>query len=142
MIRQILYLSDPCPDAGTPGEVLDGILAVSRRNNPALGITGALTMTSGTYVQVLEGDPEVLDHVVAEIRDDHRHTGLDIVSDRMVELRAFSRFAMAFADPQEAARDGVADLVRQLHDGAGPGPATALIRAMAHRAVEDATASH
>ena len=49
------------------------LLAKSRSNNMAAGITGMLLYHEGSFLQVLEGPSEAVEHLYARIRRDKRH---------------------------------------------------------------------
>ena len=53
MLVRLLYASRAA-EALTP-EIVDSILAASRKGNPALGITGLLCYSGDIFMQVLEG---------------------------------------------------------------------------------------
>lgn len=67
-----------------------------RPKNERLGVTGLLLYSGGTVMQTLEGDPRVVDDLVAVIETDPRHNGVRVVDRRLVDERAFSTWSMAF----------------------------------------------
>jgi hypothetical protein len=94
--QQLLYVSNTSRD--TPQPVLDDILAVARRNNPALGVTGMLLYVDGGFLQVLEGAGEVLEKLYAKIAADKRHWNAQILLKRR-SPRAFGDWSMGFHRP-------------------------------------------
>lgn len=84
---------------------LGEIFTTARRNNKALGITGALIVSGAGFVQALEGDETAVRALYATITEDPRHEGLMIVEEGDVEARVFGRWAMA-----EVAEDGRPDI--------------------------------
>ncbi|KNG95202.1 BLUF domain-containing protein [Pseudaestuariivita atlantica] len=54
------------------------ILAVARRNNAALGVTGFLHREGGHFIQYLEGPKAAIDHLLPVISCDPRHGDLTV----------------------------------------------------------------
>ena len=81
---------------------LDEILAESRRNNEAAGVTGMLLYKDGNLMQVLEGDEEAVQATYARISADPRHRGLMVLLKEAVEDRQFEDWTMAFRDLEAA----------------------------------------
>lgn len=74
---------------------LGAIFLSARSNNKAQGITGALLITDGGFVQTLEGaEPAVL-ALYDRIEKDPRHDQVVLLDTRTVETPVFSRWAMA-----------------------------------------------
>ncbi len=76
-------------------ELLD-ILQVSRGNNTAGEITGLLLYKGGNFMQVLEGDEEVITSLYEKIKIDPRHKDVSIISREQIPSRQFSVWEMAF----------------------------------------------
>ena len=98
-IYRVLYCSRNCID-GTADRQLDqlrGILASSRRNNEAVGITGALLFTHGMFAQVLEGLLEQVESTLERVRKDMRHADVMVLESGFVDAREFPEWSMAFA---------------------------------------------
>lgn len=77
-------------------QALRDILAAARRNNPRMGVTGALMFTAGSFVQVLEGPRAAVERLFQTIRSDKRHQGATLLSFGAVSKRAFPHWSMAF----------------------------------------------
>jgi hypothetical protein len=75
---------------------LDAILAASRRNNAAAGITGLLIAGGNRFLQVLEGPEARVQETYDRIRIDTRHIAPVILKREAVEKRLFGRWAMGF----------------------------------------------
>lgn len=98
-MRRIAYFSS----AATGGAAeLSAILENSRRNNAALGVTGLLCHHDGSFLQFLEGAPEVLEALYGRISRDRRHKDLVRVLDEEASTRAFGDWSMALVDAGEA----------------------------------------
>lgn len=81
-------------------EILD-ILNKSRDANGKKGITGILLYKSGNFMQVLEGDPAVVDELHRKISRDPRHTGIITLMRKPIINRSFSDWKMGFKDIDE-----------------------------------------
>lgn len=98
------------------GDVLDSILAASRRNNAARGVTGMLCHYDGSFLQFLEGAEDDVEAVFGVIAMDQRHRGLVRLYTRKIAERLFPDWSMALARPgdldpeQQAFSKGLRDL--------------------------------
>ena len=77
---------------------VDEILAISRRNNSALGISGILLYKDGNLMQLLEGEPRAITDLYAKIGRDPRHHDLTLIWDGSEDQRQFPGWSMAFRD--------------------------------------------
>jgi hypothetical protein len=75
---------------------IQAILAASRRNNPSVGVTGALMFNAGCFAQVLEGPKAGIEHTFERIQQDERHGDVSVLSFGPVADRSFDRWSMAF----------------------------------------------
>ena len=92
MLVRCLYASRAA--AGTSAAILDDILAQSRRNNPANGITGLLCISNNLFIQVLEGGrDEVCDLYHAIVRDG-RHEHVRLLAYEEIAERRFGAWTM------------------------------------------------
>lgn len=92
MLVRCLYASRPA-DA-LQGASLDLILEQSRKNNPALGITGLLCVSENLFIQVIEGGrDEVCDLFNAIVRDD-RHQQVRLLAYEEISERRFGNWTM------------------------------------------------
>ncbi len=103
---RLVYVSRNCM-LGEGDDVdaeIDRILAVSRRNNPERGITGALLFNEGSFAQVLEGEHEALQECFGRIQVDPRHDSVQLLSLDPIDERSFPNWSMAYeASGTEAA---------------------------------------
>ena len=95
-MRQLLYISTSVNSA--MGDQLFNILASSRRNNAANGLTGLLWTDGQRFLQVLEGTSLELNATFTRIRADSRHRAVVVLHDRVITERTFGQWAMALAD--------------------------------------------
>ena len=81
--------------AGFEAEVAS-ILAASRRNNEAAGVTGALLFNAGVFAQVLEGPLDAVEATFERIQQDDRHGDVSLLALEPIAQRSFSGWAMGF----------------------------------------------
>ena len=74
--------------------MLAGILSAARRNNPRLGITGALVCRHDLYLQLIEGPADAIDTLYARICEDDRHANVDLLLSEDMGERLFPNWAM------------------------------------------------
>lgn len=96
MLIRCLYASRPT--APPSAQMLDDILAQSRRNNPARGVTGLLCFTSDVFMQVLEGGRDQLCDLFEIILKDSRHHQVRILVYEEILERRYSNWAMGQAN--------------------------------------------
>lgn len=75
---------------------IPGLLAQIRENNGRLEVTGMLLYIEGSFFQVLEGRPHVVDALIRTIQTDSRHTRITIVIREPIPRRDFSGWTMGF----------------------------------------------
>jgi hypothetical protein len=73
------------------GEIFD----TARRNNRAIGVTGALVVADDWFAQTLEGDESVVRELYEKIATDSRHEQVTLLKATNVDDRTFGRWAMA-----------------------------------------------
>ncbi len=91
---QLVYLSFFSRDLDA--QALEEILAVSRRNNAALGITGLLVVKGRAFLQVLEGEKAVVYALYERIKQDDRHKDIMKISEENITERVFAHWSMGF----------------------------------------------
>lgn len=77
---------------------IQDILRFSRESNEKKGITGLLLFKDGNFMQVLEGDAQVIDDLHDKISNDTRHTGIITLLRQPIQSRSFSDWKMGFKD--------------------------------------------
>ena len=103
--RRVFYVSR---SLSTPSQI-QRILASSRRNNSANGITGALLFSGGFFAQVLEGASGAVAALMTTISADPRHDGVTLLLDTPIDARRFPDWSLAYVGIP-----GVEDLIRHL----------------------------
>ena len=113
---RITYVSEAAiarapDDAGEAlAREVEGILAISRRNNAGVGVTGALIFNRTTFGQVLEGPEAAVEETFARIEADPRHRDVEVLDLRTVETRAFGDWSMGFVGRRATSeRPGIED---------------------------------
>lgn len=95
MLYQITYRSEAVGDV-TDSKISD-ILEVSKHNNSKLGITGCLIYKEDFFLQILEGEEEVIRKLYFTIKGDIRHENVEILHEGHSEERLFTKWDMAYA---------------------------------------------
>ncbi len=93
-MQRLLYISTARAPVTQP--VIDDILAVSRRNNTAAGITGLLIVGGRRFLQVLEGADLAVAQTYDRITRDPRHFAAVSLSRAPITERAFGSWSMGY----------------------------------------------
>ena len=91
---QLTYHSVAKPDI-TLEDVKD-IMEISSENNAKLGITGCLIYHNNYFLQILEGEKEVVLDLFNKIKLDKRNDQVTLLSTDETQLRLFKEWAMAY----------------------------------------------
>jgi hypothetical protein len=81
---------------------VDSIMSACGRNNPKLGLTGALICERGSFLQILEGSRAAVSAMLARIMRDPRHTGIVLADFQEIAERAYSHWSMSYIDANTA----------------------------------------
>lgn len=92
MLVQLTYASRTANILG-PGDVKD-ILRSSARNNVAVGVTGALCLANGIFLQQLEGDRQAVNTLYHRILKDPRHKDPSVLDLSEIVVRQFGTWSM------------------------------------------------
>ena len=92
MLIRTIYVSRS--NSPMPLEIKD-ILFASRRNNPVLGIGGAMCFLDGVYLQFLEGEATAVDALHQKIEKDPRHTEVKMLVHEPIAQRGYPNWSMA-----------------------------------------------
>ncbi len=95
-LYEALYVSTLAPDA--PISVVADIAGKARVHNAGRDITGLLIFDGLHFCQQLEGRQKEVLSLVERIRNDPRHTDVEIIHHGPLAERRFSSFALAFTD--------------------------------------------
>lgn len=97
MPYQIMYSSQATKPMTAAG--LEEILTDARAGNQARNVTGALVYVDGVFFQIIEGDKDVVQNLMASIASDSRHHSVKVVYEAEVDWRAFASWSMAYLSP-------------------------------------------
>lgn len=103
-LRRLIYFSSATRELAD-AELVE-LLAVSRRNNAAVGITGALLHHDRQFVQILEGPDAEVRRMFERISEDPRHGAIGIVDSALVPERIFAGFTMGWVTPAAVSAEG------------------------------------
>ena len=95
-LERLVYCSKARIDTGSL-QAISEILGVSQRNNIRDGLTGALAVNDGWFLQVVEGPGPALDSLLRRLSGDERHGELELLSRRPVSGRLFRDWTMVAA---------------------------------------------
>jgi hypothetical protein len=93
-LYEALYVSTLAPDQ--PVTVVAEIAGQARTRNALLGITGLLVFDGMRFCQQLEGSQKEVLKLAERIRNDPRHTGVEILHHGPLAQRRFHQFSLAF----------------------------------------------
>ncbi len=94
MLESLMYLSAANPSIRQHD--LEEILYSSAHNNQRNSITGALVFSGSIFVQILEGESDALDTLMATLRLDKRHDAVSVVAREPIFSRRFASWSMAY----------------------------------------------
>jgi len=94
MLLQLIYTSRTTE--ALTGKTMTSIIADSRRNNGAAGITGALCYANESYIQCLEGESSVVNELYRKLQGDTRHTDFKIRKCVEVAHRRFEAWSLGY----------------------------------------------
>ena len=103
ILKRIVYCSQATHDV-SPEELL-AILDAARTHNSRAGLTGMLLYCGQSFLQLLEGDAQVLEQTYARIASDVRHTNLRLLLNAEVDAPLYPDWTMGFehVDDEELA---------------------------------------
>lgn len=93
-LQELIYTS--LAQTSASKDVVQDILDTSHRNNIANGVTGLLLFDGVRYIQILEGEPKNVEQLFDTIRNDKRHTALELLHSGGIDGRAFEDWRMAY----------------------------------------------
>ena len=102
MLVQLTYASRTAGILGA-SDVKD-ILAASKRNNTPIGVTGALCLNNGIFLQQLEGDKAEVNALYHRILRDERHRDPAILDFAEIAHRRFGGWSMGLLSSVEENR--------------------------------------
>ena len=97
---EISYISKASSSLA-PDEVFK-IIETSARNNLRHDLTGFLIFADDRFFQVVEGPPASIDSLMDRLKNDARHSSIEVLSRREIEARSFPRWRMERVRAEDA----------------------------------------
>lgn len=91
---ELVYVSIPFPS--TDDTSIQDILNESRKFNAENRITGCLVHHPKHFIQILEGEREVVTGLFSNIQNDHRHYDVELLTEGQISNRYFENWSMAY----------------------------------------------
>lgn len=101
MLQKIIYASQAIKPVDTSS--LQAILEKARTRNAEDGVTGFLLYADESFLQILEGEEDVLTATFGRIAKDARHQGVRVLERSPITKRRFRRWTMGFDLPDSKA---------------------------------------
>jgi hypothetical protein len=79
-------------------EAMSDILVPARKYNSKNNITGCLLFHNKIFLQLLEGDKEVVQNLYQSIKKDTRHSNITLLVEEEMKEKMFPGWSMAFHD--------------------------------------------
>jgi hypothetical protein len=95
-VYQLVYCSRSTAEAANRRAEIEGLVATSRRNNRAAGISGGLFVTRDIFAQMIEGTQDAIERLKGTIRVDPRHRDFTVLREAAAPRRMFPTWAMGF----------------------------------------------
>ena len=114
MLTSLIYISSATHEMDDAE--LDQLLAEARAENLALNISGMLLYSGGTFMQVLEGEEDVVLRLYAQIINDPRHKNVTLIERLETEIRCFPDWSMGFRRISSGESGGKSGAVKKLTD--------------------------
>ena len=113
-IYRLVYTSRNLLEGGEEEQkaAIAGLLAVSKRNNARVGVTGALLFNGGSFAQVLEGSRVAVEATFERIQRDPRHSDVAVLQCEPVATRGFPNWSMGFVGDSPRGRALWAEVAR------------------------------
>ena len=115
---QLVYFSTARPEL--PATAIDEILAASRRNNHADGLTGLMLYDGYHFLQVLEGESARVRHAYDRIKADPRHRAVVLLRTCEIEEHMLADRSLASRRVAIGSGNTVAELVDSLTETVEP----------------------
>jgi hypothetical protein len=96
---QLIYISSSTKSLARE-EFLE-LVAQSQGKNDAMGITGVLMFKDGNFMQVLEGEQELIAKLYSTIKVDPRHTLVCIIQEGPISLREYQGWSSTYFNSEE-----------------------------------------
>lgn len=99
MLRRIVFISRTIAASGLSTVSLAHILGAANRNNARAGITAGLVLQGDRLVEAMEGPEHEIAKALERVRNDPRHTDVEVIVDSAVSRRLMSEPMTICHDP-------------------------------------------
>ncbi len=102
MLHTLCYVSS-CKETLTAKD-LEHLFHVNKRNNTEHGVSGILIYNNGNFLQILEGDKDMVKSLFKKIKRDSRHRNLIALINNSIDERIFHDYDsgfIQFEDPKK-----------------------------------------
>lgn len=96
---------------------MEDLLRVCRKNNKELNVSGMLLYAENKFLQILEGNPEVVHALYEKIEQDSRHHNVTIMDTDLIEERSFDEWSMGFHKTNSEGLDQISEGYVEMFDG-------------------------
>src|SRR5690606_27994229 len=101
-LEQLVYFSRSRLAREDEAKAIADIVDVAAYLNARNGISGALTLQDGVFVQILEGSPSALDILMLHLHFDERHEDSEVLVRDTIERRSDAAWGLTAATPRQA----------------------------------------
>ena len=92
------------PFSSQTSHEINQILQSARRNNPQVGVVGALYYGNRCFFQCLEGRQRDVERLLAKLVNDPRHQDVKVIDQKSIERPMFQQWEMKFANMDQEVR--------------------------------------
>jgi hypothetical protein len=117
-LKSLTYVSHAALDL--TAEQLEEIHRTARDLNAIDGITGLLVFNGTRFLQVIEGSEAAVDDLVARLRRDARHSGVEIRDERTIAERSFPDWSMELVQVEGTYLSARSAIDKRIPAGADP----------------------
>lgn len=100
ILRRIIYSSRASDPLSV--EEAQTLLKDARNGNARRNVSGVLIYKDEIFLQVLEGEHDVLERLMRNIIADSRHCDVEVIRDSPIDKRDFDAWRMAYLSPSES----------------------------------------
>lgn len=94
MLIQLIYASTATEPVTQ--EMVEAIMKVARVRNDLRDLTGVLVFDHQHFLQVLEGDRQSVNQLLAKLMSDPRHRNVTLIACREIQNRSYAAWSMGF----------------------------------------------
>ena len=99
---------------------LEDIHRSARDGNALDGITGLLIFNGTHFLQIVEGAPDAIDELLERLREDPRHSGVEVRDERPVDRRSFPDWSMELVRVSGSYFEAKETVAERLPDAVAP----------------------